>query len=288
MPQSQMQQQREVESNADGALKDNAQRDPLDLARLAAELALMADLLELKDENPFKINSYRGAARAVETFEGTLIELIAASETGKVKGIGKQLAAALREATTNQQLPGLSDVISSLPPELPELFEISGLGPKKIRTLYEQLSIDSLSALESACLSGTVAALKGFGTKSQDKILEGIAQRRSYRERLLLSKASDAFEKVASFAEPSDLLIVGELKRRLPVVSHIELLNFGPAGTVEEDARLALAALSKTPPPLHIISGNRKLRAFELLYATGPAHFLAWLQECARARPGVE
>lgn len=267
--------------------RDIQHSDPIDIAQLIAELELMADLLELKDENPFKINLYRGAARAADAFEGTLEEFVTECEAGRIKGIGKSLAATFREAVTRQQLPGLSELRASLPPELPELFEISGLGPKKIRALYEQLAIDSLRALETACRAGTVAALKGFGAKSQDKILAGIERRKSYRSRLLLSTATNVLEKLASFDPNDSAILVGELRRRMPVISTVELLVFRPAEPLEEVALAALSTVSSSPPPLVVRRGDPDRRALALLFATGPQHFVSWLQQRARER-GME
>ncbi len=141
---------------------------------IADELLIIARLLELKGENPFKIRAYSQAARALENFSGNLQD--AASQTIVVPGIGKAIAEKINELLTTGRLSYLENLKAEFPSTLFELFELQGLGGKKIKALYDQLGVDSIESLRLACEDGRIAGLPGFGTKSAMNILKAIEQ----------------------------------------------------------------------------------------------------------------
>ncbi len=137
-------------------------------------------LLELKGENPFKCRAYSSAARTLQTFAGDLRALVLEERLHELPGIGDALQQKIRELIETGRLAYLDDLKASFPPKLTELFSVPGLGPKKIKLLYEKLGVDSLDALEKACAQNLVATLPGMGAKTQGNILEGINQIRTY------------------------------------------------------------------------------------------------------------
>jgi len=153
---------------------------------IADVLAEIGTLLELKGENPFKTRAYQSGARALEAIEDEeLATLIREERLKSVKGIGDALAQKIGELHATGKLEFFEKLKASIEPGLIEMLEVPGLGPKKIRALNERLAIVSLAQLAAACADGRVAALDGFGEKSQLKILEGIRNREAYGKRHL-------------------------------------------------------------------------------------------------------
>ncbi|RRJ99271.1 DNA polymerase/3'-5' exonuclease PolX [Opitutaceae bacterium TAV3] len=153
---------------------------------IAATLTQIATLLELKGENPFKVRAYQSGARALgEIEEPELAALVHDNRLNEVKGIGDALAQKIATLHTTGQLPFYDDLKASIAPGLITMLEVPGLGPKKIKAIHDQLGIDNLDTLAAACADGRVAALPGFGEKSQQKIAEGIRNRAAYARRHL-------------------------------------------------------------------------------------------------------
>ncbi len=144
---------------------------------IAEILEGIAQLLDLKGENTFKIRAYQNAARAVETYAGDLDEAARQGELDRIDGIGKSVAEKIAELVTTGQLAYFEELRADFPPGLFDLFGINGLGAKKIKVLHEKLGVDSLAALDAACRDGRVAGLPGFGEKTAQKLSANIEQR---------------------------------------------------------------------------------------------------------------
>ena len=144
---------------------------------IADTLENIALLLELKGENPFKVRSYRTGAEIVATYGGDIIQKAKDNDLGETKGIGKALAEKLHEMASTGKLGYYEKLRAEFPESIFDLFEISGLGPKKIKALYDKLNVVSIAALEQVCKSGDAAQLPGFGAKSSQKILDAIDER---------------------------------------------------------------------------------------------------------------
>jgi len=145
----------------------------------------IAVLLELKGDNPFKIRAYSGGARVLETMEENLADVIEEGRLGAIKGIGSALVDKIKTLHATGELEYYTKLRESIAPGLIEMLEIPGLGGKKVKKLHEALGVESIDALKKACENDEVAALKGFGAKSQEKILTGIANRAAYAKRHL-------------------------------------------------------------------------------------------------------
>jgi DNA polymerase (family 10) len=140
----------------------------------------IARLLELKGENPFKVRAYTHAARALETLSEPLETLIAEERLTAIDGIGKATGEKIAELSTHGRLDYYDNLREEFPPDILTLFEIQGLGAKKIKVLWDTLKVHSVTNLERACKDGSVAALPGFGEKTAANILKGIEHMRSH------------------------------------------------------------------------------------------------------------
>ena len=151
--------------------------------QIADVFAEVAILLELRGENPFRVRAYANATRIIEGLHEDLATLAAENRLTEIKGIGADLAAKINEMLTTDRLKFHDELKASLPAGLLDLLRIPGFGPKKTKAVHDKLQVDSLDKLEDACHAGKVAELAGFGEKSQQKILEGIALLRQFSGR---------------------------------------------------------------------------------------------------------
>ena len=196
-----------------------------DLASTLEEIAL---LLELKGENPFKTRAYRNGAEIVRDFEGDFLQRAKDDELKGIKGIGDALQQKLHELASTGQLQYHLDLKHQFPESLFELFDLQGLGPKKIKTLYDELQISTLGALERACQDGSVAGLKGFGNKTAEKILAAIDTRNRFSGRYLLSVAAHEAEPLREYLlqhpDTHQLEIAGSYRRGKETVHDLDFL----------------------------------------------------------------
>jgi DNA polymerase (family 10) len=186
-------------------------------------------LLELKGENPFKTRAYLAGARIVESLnEAELTQRIEAGTLEEVKGIGEALAQKITELHTTGKLGFYEKLRDSIPAGLIEILSIPGVGPKKIRALNEKLGIDSIARLQQACLDGKIAALDGFGEKSQEKILEGIRNREKYGRRHLWIEAFLVAEPILAglraLPQVERAEHAGSLRRKMETVGDLDFL----------------------------------------------------------------
>ena len=149
---------------------------PVTNAEIAAVFEEIADLLEFKGENGFRIRAYRSAARNVEGMVESLagVWADAARKLTDIDGIGSELAAKIETLLDGKPLQILDDLRQAVPASAFDIMRVPGLGPKKAKILVEQLGLDSLDALEQACRDGRVQGLKGFGAKTEAAILENV------------------------------------------------------------------------------------------------------------------
>ncbi len=196
--------------------------------QIAEVLEQIATLLELKDENPFKIRAYANAARSLETFGGNIADLQDEEALAKIPGIGKSIAEKIRELAATGSLKYLEELRIEFPAAILELFSISGLGAKKIKALYEQLHISSIEQLREACESGRVAQLTGFGETTQAKICSAIEQRAKHSGYFQFGQiAAEAETLRADLAAHADALqvdVAGSYRRRKEIVHDVDFV----------------------------------------------------------------
>jgi len=197
-------------------------------SQIAAVLEEIATLLELKDENPFKIRAYANAARSLETFGGNLSDLKDEEALAKIPGIGKAIAAKIKELADTGKLKYVEELRSEFPAAILELFSISGLGAKKIKALYENLKISSIEQLREACESGRVAELPGFGETTQAKICAAIEQRAKHSGYFQFGQVAADTEllrrDLAAHADALQVDVAGSYRRRREIVRDVDLV----------------------------------------------------------------
>jgi len=196
---------------------------------IAATLTDIGTLLELKGENPFKIRAYQTGARAVESLgEAELSQRIAAGTLLEVKGIGEALSQKITELQQTGKLEFYEKLRASVPPGLVDIMGIPGVGPKKVRAMFEKLGVDSITKLQEACGAGKVAALEGFGEKTQAKIMEGISNREKYSHRHLWYSAWIVAEPILaglrSLPQVERADHAGSLRRKMETVGDLDFL----------------------------------------------------------------
>jgi DNA polymerase (family X) len=207
--------------------------------QVANVLVEIGVLLELKGENPFKTRAYANGARALEGLDEPLEKVVAENRLGEIKGIGEALQKKITELVTTGKLVYYEDLKASLPAGLLSLLEIPGLGPKKIKALYDKLGIASIEQLEQACKEGKVAGLAGFGEKTQANICEGIARRRTYAARHLYSNAWRVSEPLLDCLRQHPDVIrcstAGSLRRCKEIIGDIDFLvsSKNPAAVID-------------------------------------------------------
>lgn len=272
--------------------------DNRELARLFREIAV---LLELKDENPFKIRAYESAARILGKLTEELATFVASGHIDETKGIGKAIGQKIREYAATGRLEYYEQLRDDTPPALFEFVGIRGLGPKRALQLIETLDIASLGELEYACRENRLAALPGFGAKVQAKILAGIEERKKYRGRLLLADVWPLSEKIAEFLRRQPGVAaaetIGDIRLRRETVEQLELLvaaerpeELGPVlqtmpGVVRMEQGQTSAVLILTTGQKVLVRLCRpEAAAAQMVYYTCAAEHLVGLQRLAEAK----
>jgi DNA polymerase (family X) len=211
----------------------------LDKFGVARALREIGALLEVEGENPFKIRAYENGARAVEGLADDLGERIARGGLTELPGVGEALAKKIADLHATGTTPLLERLRSSHPPGILELLALPDLGPKKIAALHAALGIEDVAGLEAACLDGRVRAVKGFGEKTEQRILEGIRRARTQAadRRVLLSEALEAADGLLAHLRSS------------PAAESVELAGSARRGR-EQVGDLDLVAASRDPAAL--------------------------------------
>lgn len=202
----------------------------MDNQAIAVAFEEMADLLEFRGENPFRIRAYRNGAKAIRELEES-VESILADDTrdlSKVPGIGKTLVDKSRVLVSTGQLPQLEELREEIPEVVIQMARIPGLGAKKASKLQKELSIDSLDDLREACQQDRVGGLKGFGEKTQQAILDGLQIAEAAAERIYWSQgdtlATEIGDHMASCDAISKMEWAGSYRRGRETIGDLDLL----------------------------------------------------------------
>jgi len=191
-------------------------------------LETIARLLELKGENPFKIRAYTNAARALETFSDNFPAAVAENRIGELDGIGDAIAKKISEYVQTGALEYFEKLQAEFPETIFELFEIPGLGGKKVKALYEQLGIRTIAELEVAAKDGRVAELAGFGAKTATNLIQAIERRRKHSGRFLLSDAKiwsdELVEHFQGHPDVSQISPGGSFRRGRETIGDLDIL----------------------------------------------------------------
>jgi DNA polymerase (family 10) len=254
---------------------------------IAGVLENIARLLELKGENPFKIRAYANAARALEALGDDLPRMITEDRLRDVEGIGKAIAEKISTLSQTGRLEYYEQLRDAFPPEIFVLFQLQGLGAKKIKALYETLGISSITKLERACQDGRIAQLPGFGRKSAANILKAIEQHRKSADQFrlgdVMALAEALLDDLRSHPAVTLAQIAGSYRRRKELVRDLDfIVSTRAPGEVFEDfinhpQVESVIARGETKTSVRLLSGIQcDLRAvtsgeypFALNYFTG-------------------
>ncbi|HMP17593.1 MAG TPA: helix-hairpin-helix domain-containing protein, partial [Gemmatales bacterium] len=199
--------------------------DKADIARMLDECGT---LLALQGENDFRCRAYHNASRAIEQYEGDFVGKVQRHELGHIPGIGETLTSKIQEIVTTGKLAFLEKLRSEIPSGLLDMLKIAGLGPKKIALLHKTLHISTVPELQKACEEGRIAQLKGFGEKTQAKILEGISFLDTAGQRVLIESAEKLglrlLEQIRKVPGVQRSELCGSLRRRKETVADLDIL----------------------------------------------------------------
>ncbi len=196
--------------------------------QIVVTLETIATLLELQEENPFKIRAYTNAARSIETWGGNLRELAAEDRLQEIPGVGKAIAGKIKDLVLTGSSPFFQELRGKFPPDILELFTLPGLGSKKIKALYETLQISSIATLAQACAEGKVAALPGFGKTTQEKLAATIANRSrhvgSFRLGAVAGEAEQLLDDLRAHPDATQVSTAGSYRRRKEIVRDLDFI----------------------------------------------------------------
>ena len=197
--------------------------------QVAKVLHQMGVLLELQGANVFRVRSYQNASRMLGTVTQDFEELVASGQLFEMKGIGKGLGSALSQAVLEGEWPeDWVDKHVSTPAGMIEMLGIPGLGPKRIKLMHDELGVDSVASLKEAAEENRIAPMKGFGAKSQQRMLDGIELLARFRERRRLDiglRYGEAFQrKIAGIDGVNRATLAGSARRRKETIGDLDLV----------------------------------------------------------------
>lgn len=200
----------------------------MDKKQVAEILDEIGTLLELKGENPFKCRAYHNASRIIGALTKELPELIETGELQKIKGIGEGLSEKIIELVKTEKLKYYEDLKKTFPHGVIAMLRIQGLGPKKVKVLYEKLKIKSVEQLKEAAKMHKLAKLEGFGEKTEENILKGIELLDKHIDKHLYPQAKEAAERICEVIKKQNVVIrcevAGSLRRHKEIIGDIDIL----------------------------------------------------------------
>lgn len=223
---------------------------------VAAVFDEIADLLELKGDNPFRIRAYRRAAQNIEVFPSD-VGAMAVDALVKIPGIGRDLAAKIREYAETGAIATWSELKAEFPEGILDLMSVPGLGPKTAKLLFDELGISGIDDLEARARKGELRGLPHIGEKTEENILKGIAVLRRGRERAPIGRARPLAEQIVQWlrdnAPVKDISVAGSIRRWRETAKDIDIL------AVSDEAPKVMSAFAAMPWVGSVIAkGNTK------------------------------
>ncbi|MDZ7713122.1 MAG: DNA polymerase/3'-5' exonuclease PolX [Rhodovibrio sp.] len=196
---------------------------------IAAKFDELADLLEIQGANAFRVRAYRNAARTIRDLPQTVAQLVRdGADLTELPGIGDDLAKKTREIVETGELADLQKIVKDVPESLIDVMGVAGLGPKRVKTLYETLGVKDVAGLKQAAEAGKIQTLSGFGQKTEQNILEELATRGSGETRFRRRDAEELAEPLVQYLRALDgveaAAIAGSYRRRKETVGDLDIL----------------------------------------------------------------
>jgi DNA polymerase (family 10) len=232
----------------------------MDKNQVANVLEDVASLLELKEgSNPFEARAYENAARAVSALDGDIEQLTREGKLKGVPGLGATIIKRIEELVNTGQMALYDELVADTPQVKLDMRRIQGVGPKKINMIYNQLHVQSIAELEQACKEDKVAALPGFGKKTQDKILQGIALLAQHAGRFLYPVAEDEaehmYQALSTIPEIVRKQVAGSLRRKRETIGDIDMV-VSVADDAGEEIRREIMDVFTGQPNVQAITGK--------------------------------
>jgi len=202
---------------------------PVHNADVAAVFEEIADLLEIRNENPFRVRAYRNAARNLQGMGVPVADRLARGEDlTELPGIGADLAARIGEIVTTGRCRLLETLHRQVPHSVTDLLKIRGLGPQRVRTLYQELDVQTLEQLARAAHDGRIRALPGFGAKTEQAILEAVTHQLTQQPRCKLAVAAQYARPLQAWLERipgvRQVVVAGSYRRARETVGDLDIL----------------------------------------------------------------
>src|SRR5579862_2039823 len=237
----------------------------MDKNQVAQVLEEVASLLELKDgSNPFEVRAYENAARAVSALEGDIEQLTREGKLKGTPGLGSTMIKRIEELINTGHMALLDELIAETPQIKLEMRRIPGIGPKKINAIHSQLHVNSIEELEQAIKDDRVAKLPGFGKKTQDNILQGLAFLAQHEGRFLYPVAEEEAERIRQvLAEISDIVrlqVAGSLRRRRETIGDIDMVA-SVADDASLETRRKIMEVFTSQPGVQAITGKGETKS---------------------------
>jgi DNA polymerase (family 10) len=229
----------------------------VDNRQVEATLNEIAQILQLKGTNAFKIRAYENAARSIAQLQEDVNVLVAEKRLKKVRGVGKSIQEKVTELVETGELTYLEELREGIPQGLFEVLKVPGLGPKKVKALWDELGVTTLEELKTACDEHRIEGLKGFGKKSEENILKGLANLARAGGRRLRADVLPVSRELKAMLEALDgveqVEVGGSLRRGRETVKDVDLL------VASRDPAPVMAAVRDHPQVDEIIgSGETK------------------------------
>src|SRR6266852_4342502 len=241
----------------------------MDKNQLASLLDEVATLLELKEgSNPFEVRAYQNAARSVSALDGDIEQLIREGKLKGVPGLGSTIIKRIEEVIDTGHMALYDELVATTPAIKLEMLRIQGVGRKKVNAIYDQLHVTSIAELEEACKEGKVAKLPGFGKKTQDNILQGIAFLAQHADRFLYPVAEEEAARIeavlATLPEIVRLQVGGSLRRRRETVRDIDMVA-SVADSAGDEVRRKIMDVFTSQPIVEAITGKGETKSSVVL-----------------------
>jgi DNA polymerase (family 10) len=196
---------------------------------IAAKFDELADLLEVQGANAFRVRAYRNAARTIRDLPHTITQMVReGADLTELPGIGDDLARKTREIVETGELGDLQEITREIPESLIQVLGVAGLGPKRVKALYDHLGVRNLETLRHAAEQGRIRALPGFGKKTEENVLRELDTRGSGETRTRRNAAEEVAEPLLDHLKAVDgveqAIIAGSYRRRKETVGDLDIL----------------------------------------------------------------
>lgn len=273
-------------------------------AQIAAALDEVADILEFQGANQFRVRAYRNAARTIHDLTSPVASILAdpAQKLTDVQGVGQDLAEKIGMLVATGKLPMLEELRAEVPETVLHLLRIPGLGPKKAAVLFKELKVTTLAELRAACEAQRVRLLKGFGEKTEQTILAGMALAETVGKRMYWRDADEYAQAIrkhmAGLAGLQQLELAGSYRRGRETVGDLDVLavaddpsaamdHFGQLEGIEQvigrgDTKMSVRLASGLQVDLRVVPAESFGAALQ--YFTGSKDHNVYIRGLAKAR----